>query len=378
MLVQMKTIEFDHFSDFFGVANDLRGNQRTALSSTSISRILDIREDTFHDQMPRAYMPAAQKRVGFEREKKRWGRNLPRLRENIVLDYVMRSEICVVRGTDRALRTLYNSDRSESHKIDTLLSAQGRLEFRRREEFTECCDLWMRSYFGWILEEGIADGLELRVHTRIFRDVFENIRLLKLCSRRLQTAHRYQDFKDRTVAIVESLGQEAIRGSTTIAVHGVQLSPPATPAVPHFSRGYDPKRLLIVLQSPYEPMKASISSKSSKGRKGSMNQGWIQRRVFYYPSTSGTCIRREIVYTLVIPFAIPCNRSVSDRSSITCLPRLLGVCIVKALRHPFRFASCRNGLLSGHSGFIEICPGDGRLKATHAVIYDSDRFVVWF
>ncbi|KAI5981456.1 hypothetical protein EDD15DRAFT_2203960 [Pisolithus albus] len=37
-------------------------------------------------------MPAAQKRVGFEREKKKWGRNLPRLRENIVSDYVMRVE----------------------------------------------------------------------------------------------------------------------------------------------------------------------------------------------------------------------------------------------------------------------------------------------
>ncbi|KAI5981604.1 hypothetical protein EDD15DRAFT_2199208 [Pisolithus albus] len=151
--------------------------------------------------------------------------------------------------------------------------------YRRREEFfTECYDLWMRN---------VGETV----------DVFENIRLLKLCSRRLQTAHRYQDFKDRAVAIVESLGQEAIRGSTPIAVHGVQLSPPATPAVPHFSRGYDPKRLLIVLQSPYEPVKASISSKSSKGRKGSMNQGWIQRRVFYYPSTSGTCIRREICPT---------------------------------------------------------------------------------
>ncbi|KAI5982650.1 hypothetical protein EDD15DRAFT_2202666 [Pisolithus albus] len=80
-------------------------------------------------------MPVAQKRVGFEREKKRWGRNLLRLRENIVSDY----------GTDRALQTLYNSDRSESHKIDTLLSAQGHLEFRRREEFTECCDWWMQN-----------------------------------------------------------------------------------------------------------------------------------------------------------------------------------------------------------------------------------------
>ncbi|KAI5981405.1 hypothetical protein EDD15DRAFT_2204008 [Pisolithus albus] len=216
-------------------------------------------------------MPAAQKRVGFEREKKRWGRNLPRLRENIVSDY----------GTDHALRTLYNSDRSESHKIDirtraALLSAQGRLEFRRREEFTECCDLWMRSYFGWILEEGIADGLELRVHTRIFRDVFENIRLLKLCGRRLRITHQCQDIKNRAVATVESLGQEAIRGSTPIAVHGVQLSPPAAPVVPHLSRGYRPKRLLIALEStprsvrPYDLVKANIGSKSSKGRKGSV------------------------------------------------------------------------------------------------------------
>ncbi|KAI5995846.1 hypothetical protein EDD15DRAFT_2195251 [Pisolithus albus] len=208
-------------------------------------------------------MPAAQKRVGFEREKKRWGRNLPRLRENIVSDYVMRSEICVVRGTDRALRTLYNSDRSESHKIDTLLSAQGRLEFRRREEFTECCDLWMRSYFGWILEEGIADGLELRVHMRIFRGMH-------------LITHQCQDIKNRAVATVESLGQEAIRGSTPIAVHGVQLSPPAAPVVPHLSRGYRPKRLLIALEStprsvrPYDLVKANIGSKSSKGRKGSV------------------------------------------------------------------------------------------------------------
>ncbi|KAI5988441.1 hypothetical protein EDD15DRAFT_2199072 [Pisolithus albus] len=174
----------------------------------------------------------------------------------------------------------------------------------------------------WMLEEGIADGLELRVHMRTLEILItladhatpvciSHVPLSVGCSSRETvgyavairesqpdtTAHRYQDFKDRAVAIVESLGQEAIRGSTPIAVHGVQLSPPATPAVPHFSRGYDPKRLLIVLQSPYEPVKASISSKSSKGRKGSMNQGWIQRRVFYYPSTSGTCIRREICPT---------------------------------------------------------------------------------
>ncbi|KAI5981453.1 hypothetical protein EDD15DRAFT_2203957 [Pisolithus albus] len=139
----------------------------------------------------------------------------------------------------------------------TKLYLKSSVWYRRREEFTECCDLWMRSYFGWILEEGIADGLELRVHTRIFRGM-------------------HLDIKNRAVATVESLGQEAIRGSTPIAIHGVQLSPPAAPVVPHLSRGYRPKRLLIALEStprsvrPYDLVKANIGSKSSKGRKGSV------------------------------------------------------------------------------------------------------------
>ncbi|KAI5990959.1 hypothetical protein EDD15DRAFT_2197747 [Pisolithus albus] len=258
-------------------------------------------------------MPAAQKGVGFEREKKRWGRNLPRLRENIVLDYVIDTDSRVepiafivlrkisdeksalygvptvhcghsttVTGVNRTKSTVllhYVYHTRTPHEVRTraaLLSVQGHLEFRRREEFTECCDLWMRSYFGWILEEGIADSLELHVHTRIFRDVFENIRLLKLCGRRLRITHQCQDIKNRAVATVESLGQEAIRGSTPIAIHGVQLSPPAAPVVPHLSRGYRPKRLLIVLEStprsvrPYDLVKANIGSKSSKGRKGSV------------------------------------------------------------------------------------------------------------
>ncbi|KAI5990962.1 hypothetical protein EDD15DRAFT_2197750 [Pisolithus albus] len=152
-------------------------------------------------------MPAAQKRVGFEREKKRWGRNLPRLRENIVLDYVIDTDSRVepiafivlrkisdeksalygvptvrcghsttVTGVNRTKSTVllhYVYHTRTPHEVRTraaLLSVQGHLEFRRREEFTECCDLWMRSYFGWILEEGIADGLELRIHMRIFRE----------------------------------------------------------------------------------------------------------------------------------------------------------------------------------------------------------------
>ncbi|KAI5982190.1 hypothetical protein EDD15DRAFT_2203135 [Pisolithus albus] len=260
-------------------------------------------------------MPAAQKRVGFEREKKRWGRNLPRLRENIVSDYVIDTDSRVEPIAFIALRKI-SDEKSALYGVPTMRCGHSTtvtgvnrtkstilVDTMRREEFTECCDLWMRSYFGWILEEGIADGLELRVHTRIFRDVFENIRLLKLCGRRLRITHQCQDIKNRAVATVESLGQEAIRGSTPIAVHGVQLSPPAAPVIPHLSRGYRPKRLLIALESmprsvrPYDLVKANIGSKSSKGRKGSMSQGWVQRRVFYYPSMSGTCIRHDILCT---------------------------------------------------------------------------------
>ncbi|KAI5991392.1 hypothetical protein EDD15DRAFT_2197392 [Pisolithus albus] len=304
MLVQMKTIEFDHFSDFFGVANDLCGNQRTALSSTSISRILDIREDTFHDQMPHAYMrsyplavprnvqlfdmPAAQKRVGFEREKKRWTE---------VIDTDSRVEpIAFI-----ALRKI-SDEKSALYGVPTVRCGHSTtVTGVNRTKSTRC----FQRKGVWNSGEGrSSQNAAICGCGRILAGYLRRgLRTAWSCASTIResqpdtTAHRYQDFKDRTVAIVESLGQEAIRGSTPIAVHGVQLSPPATPAVPHFSRGYDPKRLLIVLQSPYEPVKASISSKSSKGRKGSMNQGWIQRRVFYYPSTSGTCIRCEICPT---------------------------------------------------------------------------------
>ncbi|KAI6147000.1 hypothetical protein EDD17DRAFT_1514554 [Pisolithus thermaeus] len=69
MLVQMKTIEIDHFSDFFGVANDLLGNQTTPLSTTSIPWIWT--QGKIHFTM-RCTMPRYQQRrnvVGFEREK---------------------------------------------------------------------------------------------------------------------------------------------------------------------------------------------------------------------------------------------------------------------------------------------------------------------
>ncbi|KAI6095094.1 hypothetical protein F5141DRAFT_1068706 [Pisolithus sp. B1] len=69
MLVQMKTIEIDHFSDFFGVANDLLGNQTTPLSTTSIPRIWTQGKIRF---AMRCTMPRYRQRrnvVGFEREK---------------------------------------------------------------------------------------------------------------------------------------------------------------------------------------------------------------------------------------------------------------------------------------------------------------------
>ncbi|KAI5982189.1 phosphatidylserine decarboxylase-domain-containing protein [Pisolithus albus] len=127
-------------------------------------------------------MPAAQKRVGFEREKKRWGRNLPRLRENIVSDYVIDTDSRVEPIAFIALRKI-SDEKSALYGVPTVRCGHSTtvtgvnrtkstilVDTMRREEFTECCDLWMQSYFGWILEEGIADGLELRVHTRIFRE----------------------------------------------------------------------------------------------------------------------------------------------------------------------------------------------------------------
>ncbi|KAI6127917.1 hypothetical protein EDD16DRAFT_1516533 [Pisolithus croceorrhizus] len=69
MLVQMKTIEINHFSDFFGVANDLLGNQTTPLSTTSIPRIWTQGKIRF---AMRCTMPRYRQRrnvVGFEREK---------------------------------------------------------------------------------------------------------------------------------------------------------------------------------------------------------------------------------------------------------------------------------------------------------------------
>ncbi|KAI6122386.1 hypothetical protein EDD16DRAFT_1518459 [Pisolithus croceorrhizus] len=99
----------------------------------------------------------------------------------------------------------------------------------------------------------------------------ENLRLLKLYSHCLWTTHEYQDIKDHAVAIVESLGQQVICSPAPIAIHGVQLSPSATPAIPQFSCVYHSKQLLIACLGPYKLVKANIGSKSSKGRKGNMN-----------------------------------------------------------------------------------------------------------
>ncbi|KAI6033277.1 hypothetical protein EDC04DRAFT_2571809, partial [Pisolithus marmoratus] len=53
-------------------------------------------------------------------------------------------------------------------------------------------------------------ALRMQYGTKLPIHVFKNLRLLKLYSHCLQTAHEYKDIKDHVVTIVESLGQDGM------------------------------------------------------------------------------------------------------------------------------------------------------------------------
>ncbi|KAI6103024.1 hypothetical protein F5141DRAFT_1065582 [Pisolithus sp. B1] len=188
MLVQMKTIEIDHFSDFFGVANDLLGNQTTPLSTTSIPRIWTQGKIRF---AMRCTMPRYRQRrnvVGFEREK--MGRKPIEVvtedslglchavwfeREKVIhtfggekyaLLWVLtvrcgRSTTAI--GVNRTKSTVVEtstSHQSQDRVLLSLLSARRRLEFRTLVRPSVGLRRW-NSFIGWILEEGMTDGLEV-------------------------------------------------------------------------------------------------------------------------------------------------------------------------------------------------------------------------
>ncbi|KAI5981026.1 hypothetical protein EDC04DRAFT_2617700 [Pisolithus marmoratus] len=189
--VRHENYESDHFSDFLGVANDLLGNQSTALSTTSISRIWT--PGKIHLKM-RCTMPstslshvcaALRYAVWFDREK---------------LGYRHRQQggtHCVYRAAKawHTLQTLnveplqrcfqrkdvWNSDLGG---YDASVISFGVVKLRSTIGFSSLCLPLSNSSglphsnpiinvgetVGWILEEGIVDGLELPpayVHNRV-------------------------------------------------------------------------------------------------------------------------------------------------------------------------------------------------------------------
>ncbi|KAI6043822.1 hypothetical protein EDC04DRAFT_2599901 [Pisolithus marmoratus] len=128
MLVQMKTIESDHLSDFFGVANDLLGNHSTVLSTTSISRI--------------------------------WTPGKIRLKMRCTMPSDEKSALY---GYPPCAADGLHSDRS-SRRLEVLLYLGG------YDASVISFGMNVGETIGWILEEGIVDGLQLLpayVHNRV-------------------------------------------------------------------------------------------------------------------------------------------------------------------------------------------------------------------
>ncbi|KAI6107450.1 hypothetical protein EDD16DRAFT_1523261 [Pisolithus croceorrhizus] len=162
MLVQMKTIEIDHFSDFFGVANDLLGNQMTPLSTTSIPQIWTQGKIRFAMRctMPRYWQH--RNVVGFEREK--MGRKPIEVvtEDSLGLCHAVWFEREKKHGLMVVPISFYSKcvnpcSAAFSEKVSGIQISVDRITLVR---LSVGLRRW-NSFIGWILEEGMTDGLEV-------------------------------------------------------------------------------------------------------------------------------------------------------------------------------------------------------------------------